>query len=55
MKVHDLEVFSENGAIVIAQTRTCGMTGTDERVEVAPEQINMLIEWLKQARDEIKK
>lgn len=55
MKAHELEVFVRDGVIVIAQTRMIGICGTDESVEVDPGQVDMLVEWLKQAQDELKK
>jgi len=55
MKAYDIEVTVEDGLIVIYQTRTYGMAGTDESVEISPDQVDMLVAWLKEAKAEAQK
>lgn len=52
MRAHGLEVFiNDDGGIVIDQTRDYGWCGEDAYVVVHPDQLDMLIKWLTEAKE----
>ena len=50
-KANDLKVYTENGEIVIGWNEE---DYPDSRVFVTPDQVVQLIEWLREARDELR-
>jgi hypothetical protein len=49
--MHDVSVNISDGQVFIEQRGYDGLDGTHDVVKLNPDQIDLLIEWLSQARD----